>query len=96
MNPFVSFASTVALLPLDDIDTDQIIPARYLKGTDTAFVVVGAAHVIGEKGIAHALESKKYKIEKLTLNLFQLRVDRSLQRRIRRCGHSRRLNFRNA
>jgi 3-isopropylmalate/(R)-2-methylmalate dehydratase small subunit len=34
MNPFVSFASTVALLPLDDIDTDQIIPARYLKGTD--------------------------------------------------------------
>ena len=34
MTPFVSFASTIARLPLDDIDTDQIIPARYLKGTD--------------------------------------------------------------
>ena len=34
MNPFVTFESTALLLPLDDIDTDQIIPARYLKGTD--------------------------------------------------------------
>ena len=34
MTPFATFDSTVALLPLDDIDTDQIIPARYLKGTD--------------------------------------------------------------
>jgi 3-isopropylmalate/(R)-2-methylmalate dehydratase small subunit len=36
MTPFSSFDSTVVLLPLDDIDTDQIIPARYLKGTDKA------------------------------------------------------------
>ncbi|CAN5890822.1 3-isopropylmalate dehydratase small subunit [soil metagenome] len=34
MTPFTSFDGAVALLPLDDIDTDQIIAARYLKGTD--------------------------------------------------------------
>jgi len=34
MTPLASFDSTVVVLPLDDIDTDQIIPARYLKGTD--------------------------------------------------------------
>src|SRR5215467_3765737 len=33
MMPFESFESTVVVLPLDDIDTDQIIPARFLKGT---------------------------------------------------------------
>ena len=36
MTPFASFTSAVVLLPLDDIDTDQIIPARFLKGTDKA------------------------------------------------------------
>jgi 3-isopropylmalate/(R)-2-methylmalate dehydratase small subunit len=30
------FDSTAVLYPLDDIDTDQIIPARFLKGTDKA------------------------------------------------------------
>jgi uncharacterized protein YbaP (TraB family) len=40
----------------------------YLKGRDTAFVVVGAAHVIGDKGIAHALESKNYKVEKIVMD----------------------------
>lgn len=31
---FVEVVSTSVLLPVDDIDTDQIIPARYLKATD--------------------------------------------------------------
>jgi 3-isopropylmalate/(R)-2-methylmalate dehydratase small subunit len=36
MTPFQPFESTVVVLPLDDVDTDQIIPARFLKGTDKA------------------------------------------------------------
>ncbi len=31
MNPFQAFDSTLAVLPFDHIDTDQIIPARFLK-----------------------------------------------------------------
>lgn len=34
MNQFPQFSSRVAPLLLDDIDTDQIIPARFLKVTD--------------------------------------------------------------
>ena len=33
MNPFTNFESRVAPLPFDNIDTDQIIPARFLKTT---------------------------------------------------------------
>ena len=33
MTAFEPFESTVVALPLDDVDTDQIIPARFLKGT---------------------------------------------------------------
>ncbi len=31
MTPFVPFASGVVAMPVDNIDTDQIIPARFLK-----------------------------------------------------------------
>ena len=34
MTPFTTLESTAVVLPYDDIDTDQIIPARFLKGTD--------------------------------------------------------------
>lgn len=34
MQPFTSLVSTAVVLPVDDVDTDQIIPARFLKITD--------------------------------------------------------------
>ncbi len=33
MEKFTAFESWVAVLPVDNIDTDQIIPARFLKTT---------------------------------------------------------------
>jgi len=36
MNALRSFSSRVVLLPIENIDTDQIIPARFLKVTDKA------------------------------------------------------------
>ncbi len=34
MNPFTRLTARVVVLPVNDIDTDQIIPARFLKATD--------------------------------------------------------------
>lgn len=34
MEPFKAFTGRIVALPINDIDTDQIIPARYLKVTD--------------------------------------------------------------
>ncbi len=36
MEPFTKITSRVVMLPVNDIDTDQIIPARFLKVTDKA------------------------------------------------------------
>ncbi len=36
MEPFRKLESRIAVLPQENIDTDQIIPARFLKGTDRA------------------------------------------------------------
>jgi len=40
---------------------------EYLKAKDQAFVVVGAAHIVGDKGIAKMLRDKGYKVEQVTL-----------------------------
>jgi 3-isopropylmalate/(R)-2-methylmalate dehydratase small subunit len=36
MEPIKTFTAQIVALPVSDIDTDQIIPARYLKTTDKA------------------------------------------------------------
>jgi len=36
MEPFTQLISRLVVLPLDNVDTDQIIPARFLKTTDKA------------------------------------------------------------
>ena len=36
MEPFKKLTSRIVTIPIDNIDTDQIIPARYLKTTDKA------------------------------------------------------------
>jgi 3-isopropylmalate/(R)-2-methylmalate dehydratase small subunit len=41
MNPFTTLTSTVMPLPINDVDTDQIIPAVYLKVTDKNGLVEG-------------------------------------------------------
>jgi uncharacterized protein len=40
---------------------------EYLKGKDPVFVVVGAAHIVGDKGVAKMLRNKGYKVEQVTL-----------------------------
>jgi uncharacterized protein len=40
---------------------------EYLKGKEPAFVVVGAAHIVGDKGVAKLLRDKGYKVEQVTL-----------------------------
>jgi uncharacterized protein YbaP (TraB family) len=40
---------------------------EYLKGKDPIFVVVGAAHIVGEKGVAKMLRDKGYKVDQVTL-----------------------------
>jgi uncharacterized protein YbaP (TraB family) len=39
---------------------------EYLKTKDTYFVVAGAAHMVGEKGIVKLLQNKNYKVEQIT------------------------------
>lgn len=51
-------------------DRNVIMAAKldeYLKGKEPIFVVVGAAHIIGDKGVAKLLRDKGYKVEQVTL-----------------------------
>ena len=36
MDPITTFTATIVALPMENIDTDQLIPARFLKTTDKA------------------------------------------------------------
>jgi hypothetical protein len=40
---------------------------EYLKAKDPVFAVVGAAHIIGDKGIAKQLRDKGYKVDQVVL-----------------------------
>ena len=40
---------------------------EYLKNKEQVFVVVGAAHIVGDKGIVRLLRDKGYKVEQVTL-----------------------------
>lgn len=40
--------------------------AGYLKGKDQCFVVVGAGHLVGDKGIVKLLQEKNYKVEQVS------------------------------
>jgi 3-isopropylmalate/(R)-2-methylmalate dehydratase small subunit len=44
MEPIKSFTSRIVALPLENVDTDQIIPARYLKVTDKSGLGEGLFH----------------------------------------------------
>lgn len=44
MNPIKAFTSTIVALPMENIDTDQIIPAKYLKVTDKTGLGDGLFH----------------------------------------------------
>jgi len=51
---------------LDDRNAKMVEKIEdYLKTKDAHFVVVGAGHLVGEKGIVKLLECKKYKIEQV-------------------------------
>jgi uncharacterized protein YbaP (TraB family) len=51
---------------LDDRNVGMVEKIEgYLKTKDIHFVVVGSAHLCGEKGIVKALEGKKYKVEQI-------------------------------
>ncbi len=49
MNPITEFSGRCVVLPIDDVDTDQIIPARFLKAVtfETGIQRAIAPHLLG-------------------------------------------------
>jgi len=43
------------------------VAEQYLKGKETAFMVVGAAHMVGAEGVVKLLEKRGYKVEQIAL-----------------------------
>jgi uncharacterized protein YbaP (TraB family) len=43
------------------------VAEQFLKGKETAFVVVGAAHMVGADGVVKLLETRGYKVEQVAL-----------------------------
>ena len=41
---------------------------QFLKGKEAAFVVVGAAHMVGRDGVISILEKRGYKVEQVALS----------------------------
>jgi uncharacterized protein YbaP (TraB family) len=41
---------------------------QFLKGKERAFVVVGAAHMVGPDGVVRILEKRGYKVEQVPLS----------------------------
>lgn len=53
---------------LDDRNVEMIKKIEgYLARGEKNFIIVGSAHMVGEKGIVKALESKKFKVEQVPL-----------------------------
>jgi uncharacterized protein YbaP (TraB family) len=40
---------------------------QFLKGKEQAFLIVGAAHMVGKEGIVALLEKRGYKVEQVAL-----------------------------
>ncbi len=43
------------------------VAEQYLKGKDQAFMVVGAAHLVGKEGVVSLLEKRGYKVQQINL-----------------------------
>jgi uncharacterized protein YbaP (TraB family) len=44
------------------------VAEQYLRGTTPTFMVVGKAHVRGDRGVVHLLERRGYRVERVPLS----------------------------